>query len=115
MIRVVAMEAHMEWLLFMLTGIIYGFTFLMLQLVAERFRMYITHPDVRILLGFKVLPGDDTNPEHTGSTFETVPSVIHGLPIPPSPINSGMLFNFDSNTRGNYKELHETLDVSVFK
>ena len=103
MIRVVPMEVSMEWLLFVLTAIIYVTTFLVLQMIADRFRDYILHQDTLIV------PGSNADTRN-----DTTKNVIGGNKIEPTKMGA-VNFRFDSQVRGVYRELHDTLDVSVFK
>ena len=102
MIRVVQMEASMEWLLFVLTTIIYVTTFLVLHLIADRFRDYILHQDTLIVNGFNTATRNDKNKNNLNQeTLEVNKTgAVHS--------------RFDSQVRGVYRELHDTLDVSVF-
>jgi len=102
MIRVVPMEVSMEWLLFVLTAIIYVTTFLVLQVIADRFRDYIQHQDTFIVTGSNHAIQHDTTKNVTdGDENETGKS-------------SSTSSHIDSQSRGVYRELHEKLDVSVF-
>ena len=105
------MDVSTSWLLFVLTMIIYVSTFIVLQTISEKFRIYM---DLDI---------DIPNAQITRGIIQTKPAdgednkEINSDPIP-GPITSDgkkTLSRFKVDSKGCYRELHETLDVSIFR
>ena len=122
MIRVTVMEPSEAWLLFVLTVIIYGTTVFILHWIADRFRDYAVPPDSLILRGSNSNLKAVTKPEQ-GTSPPNGGVISQGIHVPSgkSVASTGFmsatygLFGIDSTSRGIYTELHDTLDVSVFK
>ena len=105
MIRVTQMNVSTEWLLFTLTTIIYVTTFFILQMVADKFRDYILCHDTLIVSGVNTFARDDTE-----KTFTYEPVNEHDS------IKLPVIQNLHGQVgSGVYRELHEALDVSVFR
>jgi len=109
------MDPSVMWLLFMMTCLVHIFTFFILQTVADKFSVYIVRPDITLVKGVsqrvesnnikkKIEASNDQNETHLqfiGPTNQVKAS------------SSALRVN-DYN-RGQYQQLHETLDVSVFR
>ena len=106
MTKYVPMDVSKSWLFFVLSMIIYVSTSTDLQIISEKIKLYINHPDVRILTGMASCQVDKSE--------KYLP-----LDIPSDPVASSrstaMMPQFDLNNRGVYRELHDTLDVSIFR
>jgi hypothetical protein len=85
------METNVAWVLFVVTMILHSMTFILLQFVADKFQKYmsLTDGDVNFVVP---LSADTLTPPHSNNSSTT--------PI---------------QTRMYYQELHETLDVSIFR
>jgi hypothetical protein len=107
MIRVEQMEPSTGWLLFVLTMIIHACTFFILQSVADRFSTYMLRPHANIVKGV------DPIPKKQAEMHENLPHETHSAQI------RYMLPEFRlpiiGSKRTEYQQLHETLDVSVFR
>lgn len=110
MIRVEQMEPSTGWLLFVLTMIIHACTFFILQSIADKFSSYMLRTDLSIVKGVNPIPKNQAGMQ------ENLP---HGIK---SDQSRYMLPDFNipiggigGSKRGQYQQLHETLDVSVFR
>jgi hypothetical protein len=91
------MDNRTAWILFILTMIIYSATFVFLHTVADRFKRFMSPTGGDIDFTIPVEPVDDLLMVHTQKTHTPSKSAsMHA---------SGMY----------YQELHQTLDVSVFR
>jgi hypothetical protein len=94
------MDPSTAWLLFILTAIIHAFTFVVLQQVADHFKLYISAlvgnaAHVNGVVSKGLYPMDTDMGNHRGT-------------IPPNKKN-------DIITTMKYQQLHDTLDVSIFR
>jgi hypothetical protein len=90
------METRTAWVLFVVTMVLHSATFIFLQLVADKFQRYMTISDGD--------PGNATSvAEVTAAGHMTNPPLFKTTTLPGG---AGRMY---------YHELHQTLDVSIFK
>jgi hypothetical protein len=113
MTRVLPMEPSTAWLLFVLTMVIHVTTFFILQAIADQFKNYISKSDTTISAVNGVSKPPDSDP--TKKNAKTVIVSSGKTTNTTSYRDTDKPLKFDYNSRGNYQELHNTLDVSVFQ
>ena len=105
------MDVSTSWLLFVLTMIIYVSTFIVLQTISEKFRIYmgldIDIPNAQVIRGIiQTKPIDGENNKNINN--DHIPDLI-------TSDGKQTLSRFKVDSKGCYRELHETLDVSIFR
>ena len=110
------MDPSILWLLFMMTLLVHVFTFFILQVIADKFSIYIVRPDITLANGINETGESSRIKQKLKVPNEKSEQHFTGLenPIKASDSKMGTLRVNDYN-RGQYQELHETLDVSVFR
>ena len=97
------MEPSTGWLLFVLTMIIHACTFFILQSIADKFSSYMLRTDLSIVKGVNPIPKKQENIPH-GIKSDQNRYILPEFRVP-----------IIGSKRAEYQQLHETLDVSVFR
>lgn len=88
------MENTVAWALFVTTMVLHSVTFIFLQFIADKFQHYMS-----------LTEGDATNKAPTYEPLQAKQGDLLTVGIPPA----------SNASRKYYQELHETLDVSIFR
>ena len=100
------MDMSTSWILFVLTLLIYLGTITSLHTIAEKFRLRMNTPDIQIIRGV----------QHASSANNVTTPTPEGIYNAPAVLNRAPSFSkLYLNSTGGYRELHETLDVSIFR
>jgi len=99
------MEPSTGWLLFVLTMIIHACTFFILQSIADKFSSYMLRTDLSIVKGVPIPKKQENLPHGIKSDQNRYMLPDFNIPIG----------GIGGSKRAEYQQLHETLDVSVFR
>ena len=115
--RLEQMDPSILCVLFMMTLLVHVFTFFILQVIADKFSIYIVRPDITLVNGINE-SGESNRIKHKlkvpNEQSEQHFSGLENVPIKAN-ISSMSTLRVNDCNRGQYQELHETLDVSVFR